>query len=846
MTNQEKTWTFNSQNHSPDRDLQDKGITVGLEVPPEAIGFLSAAGVFLVLLVVLFLFINKKLSFETTGGLPCLEQRGKRKHSKDKTGICKGPGRLYSQRPNRVYEALQQAGDTLSASLANFSKQDSKLSDMLDQDLNDIQIPETGFEDEEQGTDQRQENTDSLFLEVDHFSYCNSDFQDSGQSSSPRLSQHVKNSCSIMTLWPSQTLDDQKPPHVLSSIVEEEHHVEKQRSSLQLGFDSHLSGILGNVNGKKQVNSFGDDEELSTSSDSDEEVIKQFEISVSRSQSFRSGASEKGKQTGLEHKPKPSHCLSTHKEDSTEVSTCKGILCIKPFLYLDQEQDGTNFQVPPGVPEPISKCGDLDVIFEYRAASQKLTVTIVRAQGLPDKDRSGVNSWQVHVVLLPSKKQRGRTSIQRGSNPIFKEKVTFAKLEPRDVAACAVRFRLYAALKMTRERMMGERLFYLSHLHQDGEMKVTLVLEPRSNISSGESPLSPSAVSHSDSASSTQSLSHGGAPELLVGLSYNATTGRLSVEMIKGSHFRNLAVNRAPDTYGKLFLFNSVGQEMSRCKTSIRRGQPNPIYKETFVFQVALFQLSDVTLMISVYNRRTMKRKEMIGWIALGQNSSGEEERDHWEEMKETKGQQIALKASSHTQLFSTAHMWTEHLVPIKGVAKGGDLSTYFSFDLKTYPTKVLTYTLTTSKVAYFKRKYAEEEDLHQDYHGYFPKHLILPEDRTCILKLSLEKLRFLEDPETYLRRSVLINNLLRKIHLETEKESYEYFKEAPCYKTAYSDTRKRLKFMVQECCSQSLYYEELHSYHIVPYASENAIYGMGYTSSHLEQNSQLLIYKMN
>ncbi|CAM4592432.1 unnamed protein product [Caretta caretta] len=161
-------------------------------------------------------------------------------------------------------------------------------------------------------------------------------------------------------------------------------------------------------------------------------------------------------------------------------------------------------------------------------------------------------------------------------------------------------------------------------------------------------------------------------------------------------------------------------------------------------------------------------------------------------------------------------------------------------------PIRVLTNTLTTSKVAYFKRKYAEEEDLHQDYQGYFPKHLILPEDRTCILKLSLQKLRFLEDPETYLRRSVLINNLLRKIHLETDKESYEYFKEAPCYRTAYSDTRKRLKFMVQECCSQSLYYEELHSYHIVPYSTENSIYGMGYTSSHLEQNSQLLIYKMN
>nr|XP_025856339.1 synaptotagmin-16 isoform X4 [Vulpes vulpes] len=521
-------------------------------VPPEAIGFLSAVGVFIVLLVVLFLFINKKIYLEKIG-LPCLEQRGKRKHSKDKTGI---------------HEGL--------------------------------------------------------------------------------------------------------------------------------------------------VNSFGDDEEPCTSSDSDEEVIKQFEISVSRSQSFHSEASEKGKQVGLEQKSKFSRLLSTCEEDNREVSACEDLDGASQLNYSEnlsygeddpisahsqapcevgnsrhhgaspqetnvprglrrqstegsveletafnnrgfedsyatdsssmwspEEQGGANLQVPTGVLEPISKCGDLDVIFEYRASSQKLTVTIVRAQGLPDKDRSGVNSWQVHVVLLPSKKQRGRTSIQRGPNPVFKEKVTFAKLEPRDVAAYAIRFRLYAARMMTRERMMGEKLFHLSHLHPEGEMKVTLVLEPRSNISSGESPLSPSAVSHSDSASSTQSLSHGGAPELLVGLAYNATTGRLSVEMIKGSHFRNLAVNRAPDTYGKLFLLNSVGQEMSRCKTSIRRGQPNPVYKETFVFQVALFQLSDVTLMISVYNRRTMKRKEMIGWIALGQNSSGEEEQDHWEEMKETKGQQI-------------------------------------------------------------------------------------------------------------------------------------------------------------------------------------------------------------
>ncbi|XP_048218414.1 synaptotagmin-16 isoform X2 [Perognathus longimembris pacificus] len=521
------------------------------DITPEAIGFLSAVGVFVVLLAVLFLFINKKLSVETIGGLPCLELRGKRKHSKDKA---------------RGHVGLVDSfGDGEEASTSSDS--DENVIKQFEISVSRSQSFRTASE----------------------------------KRKTTELNQKLK--CS----------------HLLSSHEE----------------DSTEAGVYKDLDGTSQLSYSAilpyEDHPISTLSQS---PCKSGEIRTHGS------SHQETSEAGSLHRQSTDGSLEVERafnnrgfEDSYATDSSS--------VWSPEEQDGSNLQVPSKILEAISKCGDLDVIFEYRAATQKLAVTIVRAQGLPDKDRSGVNSWQVHIVLLPSKKQRGRTSIQRGPNPVFKEKVTFAKLEPRDVAACAVRFRLYAARKMTRERMMGEKLFYLSHLHQEGEMKVTLVLEPRSNLNSGESSLSPSAVSHSDSASSTQSLSHGGTPELLVGLSYNATTGRLSVEMIKGSHFRNLAVNRAPDTYGKLFLLNSVGQEMSRCKTSIRRGQPNPVYKETFVFQVALFQLSDVTLMISIYNRRAMKRKEMIGWVALGQNSSGEEEQDHWEEMKEIKGQQI-------------------------------------------------------------------------------------------------------------------------------------------------------------------------------------------------------------
>lgn len=117
--------------------------------------------------------------------------------------------------------------------------------------------------------------------------------------------------------------------------------------------------------------------------------------------------------------------------------------------------------------------------------AQKLLVTVVTARDIPDKERSGVDSWQVHVVLLPGKKQRHKTGVQRGSTPCFSETFRFSRLDSAELSGSALRFRLYAAGKMGRERMMGERLFHLSGLSLDGEMEATLVLEPRSNMKVG-------------------------------------------------------------------------------------------------------------------------------------------------------------------------------------------------------------------------------------------------------------------------------------------------------------------------------------------------------------------------
>lgn len=60
------------------------------------------------------------------------------------------------------------------------------------------------------------------------------------------------------------------------------------------------------------------------------------------------------------------------------------------------------------------------------------------------------------------------------------------------------------------------------------------------------------------------------------------------------------------------------------------------------IFQVALFQLSEVSLVVSVYSRRSsMKARERVGWVSLGLNSTGEEQQVHWSQMKEAGGQQV-------------------------------------------------------------------------------------------------------------------------------------------------------------------------------------------------------------
>ncbi|XP_071327525.1 SERTA domain-containing protein 4 [Trachinotus anak] len=83
---------------------------------------------------------------------------------------------------------------------------------------------------------------------------------------------------------------------------------------------------------------------------------------------------------------------------------------------------------------------------------------------------------------------------------------------------------------------------------------------------------------------------------------------------------------------------------------------------------------------------------------------------------------------------------------------------------------------VSVSRIAYFKRKFVDDDDEPSfSFRTYCQTVAPVLEERAHVLRLSLEKMRFIDDPEAFLRRSVLVNNLLRRLRAEILLQSTDW-----------------------------------------------------------------------
>lgn len=161
--------------------------------------------------------------------------------------------------------------------------------------------------------------------------------------------------------------------------------------------------------------------------------------------------------------------------------------------------------------------------------------------------------------------------MQKGPCPVFTETFKFSRVEQDALGDYAVRFRLYSIRRMKKEKVLGEKVFYLTKLNLQGKIALPVTLEPGSELTVGTHylilkcaeftlhrslSLIPSvfyfcqgcgslvSVSRSAGALSYRSTEDTSLPEILLGLIYNSATGQLSAEVIQGSHFKTTASDK--------------------------------------------------------------------------------------------------------------------------------------------------------------------------------------------------------------------------------------------------------------------------------------------------------------
>lgn len=109
----------------------------------------------------------------------------------------------------------------------------------------------------------------------------------------------------------------------------------------------------------------------------------------------------------------------------------------------------------PEEAEPLCVAGKLLIQFTYMPAANKINLTVIRASDIPPVERGGADNIQVHLCVLPMRKQRYRTKAVPASKGVINMTFSFIHMTPDLVEKCAIRLRVYSAQRFSK-RLIGE------------------------------------------------------------------------------------------------------------------------------------------------------------------------------------------------------------------------------------------------------------------------------------------------------------------------------------------------------------------------------------------------------
>ncbi|XP_038663617.1 synaptotagmin-7-like isoform X5 [Scyliorhinus canicula] len=243
----------------------------------------------------------------------------------------------------------------------------------------------------------------------------------------------------------------------------------------------------------------------------------------------------------------------------------------------------------------------------YNFQESTFTVKIMKAVELPAKDFSGTSDPFVKIYLLPDKKHKLETKVKRKNlNPHWNETFLFEGFPYEKVVQRVLYLQVLDYDRFSRNDPIGEVSLPLNKVDLTQTQTFWKELKPCSDGS-------------------------GSRGELLLSLCYNPTANTITVNIIKARNLKAMDIGGTSDPYVKVWLMYK-DKKVEKKKTVVMKRCLNPIFNESFLFDVPTEILRETTIIITVMDKDKLSRNDVIGKIYLSWKS-GPGEVKHWKDM---------------------------------------------------------------------------------------------------------------------------------------------------------------------------------------------------------------------
>uniref|UniRef100_A0A1A8E3K5 Synaptotagmin XI n=1 Tax=Nothobranchius kadleci TaxID=1051664 RepID=A0A1A8E3K5_NOTKA len=297
-------------------------------------------------------------------------------------------------------------------------------------------------------------------------------------------------------------------------------------------------------------------------------------------------------------------CLDSSSASSSQTSS----KTVSPFTPASSD------------PEPEPSLGSISLTVDYNFPKKALVVNIVGARGLPAIDeQAGSSDPYVKMTILPEKKHRVKTRVLRKTlDPIFDETFTFYGVAYSSLPELTLHFLVLSFDRFARDDVIGEAMVPLKGV----------------DPSTGRVHLSQQITKRN-----MQCESRG---ELLVSLSYQPVSHRLSAVVLKARHLPKMDISGlSANPYVKVNVFYGR-KRIAKKKTHVKKCTLNPVFNESFIYDIPPELLPEISVEFLVVDFDRTTKNEVLGRLLLGLHSPSSSGTSHWREVCENPRRQIS------------------------------------------------------------------------------------------------------------------------------------------------------------------------------------------------------------